>query len=110
MYGERIREIRHRKRMSLSELAALSGISKSYLSQIEREKQQNPSIQLLSKIAKALNVSIHDIIQLEKETEDQRAVTSLKHQLTFQAGKEKDWEIIKQLEEVIDLLKERNRM
>lgn len=61
MIGERIFELRKQQGLSLSELAERAGISKSYLSNIERNLNRNPSIQVISKIASVLNV---DLIKL----------------------------------------------
>ncbi len=67
MNGGNIRELRNKKGLSLDELAALSGISKSYISYIERGLQNNPSISILEKIAGALNVNIIELIELMNE-------------------------------------------
>lgn len=53
-----IKEIRTQKNVSLSELSRLTGISKSYLSDLENKKRKNISIDKLCKIAKALNVKV----------------------------------------------------
>ncbi|HLR03952.1 MAG TPA: helix-turn-helix domain-containing protein [Virgibacillus sp.] len=63
MIGERIKQIREEKRMSISELAGKAGVAKSYLSSIERNIQKNPSIQFMEKISDVLKVSVNDIIQ-----------------------------------------------
>lgn len=62
MIGQRIKQLRLEKSLTLSELAERSGVAKSYLSKIERSIQSNPSIQLLEKLADALSVSIDDIL------------------------------------------------
>jgi XRE family transcriptional regulator, master regulator for biofilm formation len=67
MIGLRIRSLREEKGYSISELAKRAGISKSYLSQIERNLQVNPSLQLLSKLAKTLDASLDDLIGVEHE-------------------------------------------
>jgi XRE family transcriptional regulator, master regulator for biofilm formation len=67
MIGLRIRSLREEKGYSISELAKRAGISKSYLSQIERNLQVNPSLQLLSKLAKTLDASLDDLIGEEHE-------------------------------------------
>ncbi|MGM8364850.1 helix-turn-helix domain-containing protein [Virgibacillus sp. W0181] len=56
MIGENIKRIRVERRLSLSELADRAQISKSYLSNIERNVNQNPSIQIMEKIAAVLSV------------------------------------------------------
>ncbi|MED1205203.1 helix-turn-helix domain-containing protein [Heyndrickxia acidicola] len=62
MIGKNIYEIRKRKKLSLSSLAERAGISKSYLSNIERNVHQNPSIQVLNKIAKILEVDLVTLV------------------------------------------------
>ncbi|WP_394186470.1 helix-turn-helix domain-containing protein [Metabacillus halosaccharovorans] len=62
MVGERLRELRQEKGYSISELAELAGVSKSYLSYIERDVQKNPSLQFLKKIALTLEIEIEDLL------------------------------------------------
>lgn len=54
--GETIKEIRKRKGLSQQELARLSGISQTYISQLEHEENRNPSVEILSKISEALDL------------------------------------------------------
>lgn len=54
--GETIKEIRKRKGLSQQELAKLSGISQTYLSQIEKMGIRNPSLEILHKISTALDL------------------------------------------------------
>lgn len=58
MIGKRIQQLRMARGLSLSELAERSGVAKSYLSAIERSLQDNPSIQVIEKIAAVLHVSV----------------------------------------------------
>ncbi|GIN92581.1 hypothetical protein J6TS1_32540 [Siminovitchia terrae] len=67
MIGKKIYNIRRKKGMTLSELAKRSNISKSYLSVIERSINENPSIQVIHKIAAGLDVDIKTIIGTDKE-------------------------------------------
>ncbi|GAX89375.1 helix-turn-helix domain-containing protein [Effusibacillus lacus] len=62
MIGKRIQQLRLEKNLSLTELADRAGVSKSYLSSIERDIQANPSIQFLEKISAVLNVDIQTLI------------------------------------------------
>ncbi|MEH7112574.1 helix-turn-helix transcriptional regulator [Neobacillus niacini] len=62
MIGERIKRLRAQKGYSITELAELSNVSKSYLSYIERNLNKNPSIQFLMKVAKPLDVSIEYLL------------------------------------------------
>ncbi|MBO0958277.1 helix-turn-helix domain-containing protein [Neobacillus sp. MM2021_6] len=58
MIGERIKQLRQKKSYSITELARLADVSKSYLSQIERGLQSNPSMQFLKKISIPLDTSL----------------------------------------------------
>ncbi|MFD1674164.1 helix-turn-helix domain-containing protein [Alicyclobacillus fodiniaquatilis] len=62
MIGAVLQSIRQERRMSLSEVAERAGIAKSYLSNIERDIQMNPSIQILNKICNVLGVSVPAVI------------------------------------------------
>lgn len=62
MIGERVKQLRLAKRMSLSEVAEQAGVAKSYLSSLERNLQTNPSIQFLEKISVVLGVSVDQLI------------------------------------------------
>jgi XRE family transcriptional regulator, master regulator for biofilm formation len=62
MIGKNIKEYRKRRGLSLSEFSERSGISKSYISNIERNLHQNPSIQIMNKIASVLNVELEDLL------------------------------------------------
>ncbi|MEI6143457.1 MAG: helix-turn-helix transcriptional regulator [Mariniphaga sp.] len=54
--GETIKSIRKRKGLSQKKLAELSGISQTYLSQIEKFGVRNPSLEILTKISLALEL------------------------------------------------------
>jgi XRE family transcriptional regulator, master regulator for biofilm formation len=58
MIGSKIKEMRQKRGYSLSELAKQADVSKSYLSQIERGLQSNPSLQFLHKISVPLGTNI----------------------------------------------------
>lgn len=58
--GNYIKGVRTSKNMSLRELAKRSGVSHSYLSQLENGKTNNPSIEVSRKIAKGLNVPLYE--------------------------------------------------
>ncbi|MBN6186983.1 helix-turn-helix domain-containing protein [Aneurinibacillus sp. BA2021] len=62
MIGSRIRHLRRIKKMSLSQLARRAGVSKSYLSFIERDLSKNPSIHFLEKVASVLDVPVNSML------------------------------------------------
>lgn len=74
MIGKNIAEIRKKRGYSLTELAELSGISKSYLSNIERNINNNPSIEVLQKIAKVLNVDFITLIEPHRDIDSHKYI------------------------------------
>ncbi len=60
--GLNLQNIRRDQGLSQEELAARSSIHQSYLSDIERGRR-NPSLLVLDRIAKALNVEIEDLVR-----------------------------------------------
>ena len=69
MIGKNIQELRKRKGMTLTQLAANAGISKSYLSNIERGVNQNPSIEVLKRLAVVLNADLKTLLRVEDRME-----------------------------------------
>ncbi|WP_249365640.1 helix-turn-helix domain-containing protein [Cytobacillus citreus] len=65
----RIKRLRIKKGYSINELSEKSGISKSYLSYIERGIQQNPSLQVLSRLANTLDTDVEDLLDNKKKEE-----------------------------------------
>ena len=63
MIGARIKEIRTGKRITQEQLAEKININPKYLSSIERGKE-NPTLDILIKIAKSLDVNLDDIFKL----------------------------------------------
>jgi transcriptional regulator with XRE-family HTH domain len=60
--GPRLQQIRKRKRLTLDELAAMSGVSRSMLSQIERA-QANPTFATLWNLTRALGVDLSELVK-----------------------------------------------
>ncbi|NOU97318.1 helix-turn-helix domain-containing protein [Paenibacillus sp. LMG 31456] len=72
MIGKNIYKIRKQRGYTLSELAERTGISKSYLSNIERNLKQNPSIQVVEKIALVLKVELKTLLKLGTDLESKQ--------------------------------------
>jgi XRE family transcriptional regulator, regulator of sulfur utilization len=69
--GEKIRELRGSAGMSLADLERDSGLSKGYLSQLERGESDNPSVDALLKIAGALRVEATYLMGTKTENESE---------------------------------------
>lgn len=76
MIGSNIQELRKKKGLSLSELAERTSISKSYLSNIERNLNQNPSIHIIKKLALVLDVDLKVLLKTNMNEEIQPCIES----------------------------------
>ena len=63
-FGDRIRELREKRKISVGELAKAVNVTPSYLSKIERSKK-NPGIDVLIKIVNCLGTTLDTIFQDE---------------------------------------------
>ncbi len=61
--GKRIRRFRETQKLSQEELAYRAGVHRTYLGGIERG-ERNPSLKNLAAIAKALNVRLADLVDI----------------------------------------------
>lgn len=60
--GRRVKKLRQERGWSLEELAASSGVSRSMLSEIERERA-NPTLTVTFRIARAFGMTLQDLIE-----------------------------------------------
>lgn len=58
----RLRRQRERLNQSLSDLADAAGVSKTYLLRLETDQDANPSLDILRRIADALDTTVADLI------------------------------------------------
>jgi len=64
-FGEKVREERHRLGLSQEELASRAGVHRTYIGMIERA-EKNITLENIEKIAKALEIPLGKIMNLEK--------------------------------------------
>lgn len=60
--GRRIRELREQMDLSQARLAGCAQVSQGYLCQLEREEVKNPSAAILLRLASALYVDPHELL------------------------------------------------
>lgn len=65
-----IKSIRKRKKISLYQLSKMTGISRTYLRNLEDNKSFNPTFAILKKIADALEVHMKDLFFFTEDIED----------------------------------------
>ncbi|WP_407271283.1 helix-turn-helix domain-containing protein [Radiobacillus sp. PE A8.2] len=92
MIGEKIKQLRLERKMSLSVLAEQAQVAKSYLSSIERNIQTNPSIQFVEKISAVLGVSVNELLNehntIQKEELDETWLRIVKEAMDSGVSKE----------------------
>ncbi len=60
--GERIKAARDAAELTQFEVAVATGIDTTYYSKIENDRIPNPGIEIIEKIARALNVTPNDLL------------------------------------------------
>lgn len=63
MFGKKIRELRKKKKISQETLARLANISLNTIVKIESGQSKHPTIQTIAGIAKALGISVDELIK-----------------------------------------------
>jgi transcriptional regulator with XRE-family HTH domain len=70
MLGDNIKKIRKDKNLSVNNLSKLSGVSLGYMSDLENNNAQNPTMDKLKAIATALNVEVEEFFKSEPLSEE----------------------------------------
>ena len=73
LLGRRIREIRKAKGLTQEELGSKADVSYKFVGEIERG-QQNPSFDILVKIACALEIELLDLFRFEQEITNRKDI------------------------------------
>jgi len=60
-FGQKLRKIRLKKKLSQGDIARALGVHRSYISGLERGVR-NPSLLTIQKVAKAININAKDLI------------------------------------------------
>ncbi|MBU4000537.1 helix-turn-helix domain-containing protein [Patescibacteria group bacterium] len=63
MLAKRIKELRNKKGLSQEKLARLADVSYNTIVKIESGESKNPTIQTMAGIAKALGISLDELIK-----------------------------------------------
>lgn len=62
MLGAKLRQLRREHHLTQIELAAAAGITQSYLSDLERGVEKNPSRDVIQALATALSIGVKDLV------------------------------------------------
>lgn len=66
--GERVRELRRGRRLTLEELAERSGVSRAMISKVERG-EKNPTLVVAAKLAEGFGVTLSQLVGIEERRE-----------------------------------------
>ena len=77
LFGRRLRSLRTDRGLTQQQLGEKAGLSYKYLGAIERG-EENPSLKVIDKLARALEVAPRDMLDVEHE---ESSKTALKKQL-----------------------------
>lgn len=61
-FGAKLHDLRLRSRMSLQDVATAVGISKAHVWNLEKQQSENPSIELVVKLADLFRVRVADLV------------------------------------------------
>lgn len=62
-FGEYLKGLRQEQKLSLRDVAAKTGVSISYLAQIEHGRKKSPSPEILKRLAPIYNVPVRDLLK-----------------------------------------------
>ncbi len=81
-FGERIRELRKERGLTVYELATQLGVSRNTLTTWELGEKEPHAIELLREIAKILQVPLKSLLAGEKETRIEDTLNNLNERVT----------------------------
>jgi len=61
--GQNLKKLREKKGLSQDRLAKLADVANNTIIKIEQGENENPTLETLKKIAKALEISVDELIQ-----------------------------------------------
>jgi transcriptional regulator with XRE-family HTH domain len=90
--GQTLASLRQQRQLSLDELSRLAGVSKSMLSQIERN-QANPTVAVVWRLANALDVSLAELLQGAPASSATHITTVAAHATPAMRAPDGSWEL-----------------
>ena len=84
--GTRVKTLRSERGWSLEQLATASGVSRSMLSQIERE-EANPTLAVTLRIAQAFGMNLGDLIEMPGATSAVSVIRAEDHAFHYRSDK-----------------------
>jgi len=76
-FGEYLRKLREEQRWSLRQVAAKTGVSVSYITQIENGKRKAPGPEILKKLAPVYKVPVRELLKAAGYLEDANEIKAI---------------------------------
>ncbi|WP_439669199.1 helix-turn-helix transcriptional regulator [Cupriavidus necator] len=102
--GDKLKELRKQKGLTLEKLADMAGLSKSYLWELENRESQRPSAEKLTSLADVLGVAVSYFIEEDVRAPEERH----KDEAFFRNYQKLEPEAKEQLRRILDTFKTKN--
>ncbi len=102
-FGRRLKNLRDEAGLSRSGLARLAGVDPSYVIRLEQGKAPNPPINTVARLAKALGMTIDELLGTADEGRSKRNVSARKRAQLVHAIKLNLADAMKALDELLGL-------
>jgi len=64
-FGNRLRELRKKKKITQEELAYMADLEYKYIQRLESKKPSSPTLNTLKKLAKAFNITVSELLNFK---------------------------------------------
>ncbi|MBI3991570.1 MAG: helix-turn-helix domain-containing protein [Candidatus Omnitrophica bacterium] len=88
--GKKIKKVREERKLSMRELAAMSGVSVSFISKVEMGKV-SPTVMSLQKLLDAMNIDLHEFFLNRHEEDISGSILFKKRDMGVSKDKERKW-------------------
>jgi transcriptional regulator with XRE-family HTH domain len=99
--GDRIKELRLRKRQSLQQVADAIGASKAHIWELESNRSKNPSLDLLQKLANHFGTTVSYLIEEGSTNQTQAEAFFRRNSNKLGELEDEDFDALEQLLNVI---------
>lgn len=108
MFGDRVKEMRIRKQLSLSELAERTKITKSYLSNIEHNISTNPTVDVIQKLASGFKVQPSVLLNWKEDKKESKGTNDSLEYIKYRINS-MDNEQLRELKDYVDVIEWKRR-
>lgn len=102
--GDKLKDLRKQKGLTLEKLADMAGLSKSYLWELENRESQRPSAEKLTSLADVLGVAVSYFIEEDVRAPEERH----RDEAFFRNYQKLEPEAKEQLRRILDTFKTKN--